>query len=264
MVPNHQPAILLVLCWSQLTVTGAYRGTWAEGARSESFPQLLGCWSTLGGQVRTKRDCFLHGFFGLGSEKMDGFPHVFQASSFSIFSISLFGGCVNWKTHIAFFGFSRTWNLPAPCPKIKPLNYLTKVCKQPEVFQHVQASFFSQLEDQPTIFLTIGKGQSQRDGRLQDIFLIHLQVSLQVAIFLTENPLGKEWDPLDLWPSMGSWYQSGEGEIFGEEEPIAHLVSSWYRIAQLGDSCCEKQWLQEFAGTAKLGWEKRWSDWCFC
>ena len=152
MVPNHQPAILLVLCWSQLTVTGAYRGTWAEGARSESFPQLLGCWSTLGGQVRTKRDGFLHGFFDLRSEKMDGFPHVFQASSFSIFSISLFGGCVNWKTHIAFFGFSRTWNLPAPCPKIKPLNYLTKVCKQPEVFQHVQASFFHNSRINPPFF----------------------------------------------------------------------------------------------------------------
>ena len=196
MVPNHQPAILLVLCWSQLTVTGAYRGTWAEGARSESCPQLLGCWSTLGGQVRTKRDGFLHGFFDLGSEKMDGFPYVFQASSFSIFSISLFGGCVNWKTHIAFFGFSRTWNLPAPCPKIKPLNYLTKVCKQPEVFQHVQASFFHNSRINRPFFN--GKGQSQRDGRLQDIFLIHLQVSLQVAIFL-------ERDPLDLWPSMGSW-----------------------------------------------------------
>jgi len=97
-------------------------------------------------------DGFLHGFFDLGSEKMDGFPHAFQASSFSIFSISLFGGCVNWKTHITFFGFSRTWNLPAPCPKIKPLNYLTKVCKQPEVFQHVQASFSHNSRINPTIF----------------------------------------------------------------------------------------------------------------
>ena len=199
-------------------------------------------------------------FSTLGRKKWMAFHrHVFQASSFSIFSISLFGGCVNWKTHIAFFGFSRTWNLPAPCPKIKPLNYLTKVCKQPEVFQHVQASFFHNSRINRPFFnhrqRTIPKRWASAG------YFPHPPPGLSASCDIPGN--GTHWTCDLRWDHGWSWYQSGEGETFGEE-PIAHLVSSWYRIAQLGDSCCEKQWLQEFAGTAKLGWEKRWSDWCFC